>query len=186
MPMMAVDFTSPAVPDMKEPHQSSMATKLSSNGIFDILSPVGPEGIVIHSCPDVFEIDDTWTSANPILSGEAQPHSFDSDPVLWAADKDYVSFELLANQVITFTTSSISGTSALLELYDHEGVALPVSGIDQLVFDPGMAGGQFYLSATPVTEIFGCMDVAGYTLTADFKPIWQNFMPVFFLNFSAP
>jgi hypothetical protein len=186
MPMTFIDFTVPAIPDMKEPHQSSIARNLSQNGIFDILGPLGPEGIIVHSCPDAFEIDDNWTSANLILPGEVQLHSFDSDPVLWAADKDFVSFELLTNQVITFTTSSITGTSALLELYDHQGVALPLSGIDQLVFDPGIGGGQFYLSATPVSEIFGCMDVAGYTLSAEFKPIWQVFAPIFLLEFEGP
>jgi len=189
IPMIAVDFTSPSVPDVKEPHQSSIAKNLGSIGIFDTLgplSPVGPLGIIVHSCPDAFEIDDTWTSASPILSGEAQLHSFDSDPVLWAADKDYVSFDLLANQVITFTTSSITGTSALLELYDQQGLVLPVSGIDQLVFDPGIGGGQFYLSATPVIETFGCADVAGYTLLADFKQIWQIFTPAVFLDHIGP
>jgi hypothetical protein len=134
---------------------------------------------------DDFEIDDTWTSAVPIASGETQLHSFDSDPTLWAADKDFVSFELRTNQAITFTVTSITGTSALLELYDNRGIATGLSGVDQLVFDPGLGGGHFYLSATPVSEVFGCTDIAGFNLTAELKPIWQIFSPIVVLNFQG-
>jgi hypothetical protein len=180
IPVIILDNPPPAVPALKEPHQSSIAGNSSLSALFDIYSP---QGIIKHSCMDAFELDDTWTSASPIVSGQAQLHSFDSDPVLYAADKDFVSFELLTNQVMTFTATSNTGTSVLLELYDHQGVALAVSGVDQLVYDPALDAGLFYLSATPVSELFGCTDEAGYTLTADFKPIYQLFAPIIHSNY---
>ena len=181
MPIVAKAYTTPSAPDLKEPHLSSPAG-FPQHGLFDIL---GPTGVITHMCMDDFEIDDTWTSAVPIASGETQLHSFDSDPTLWAADKDFVSFELRTNQAITFTVTSITGTSALLELYDNRGIATGLSGVDQLVFDPGLGGGHFYLSATPVSEVFGCTDVAGFNLTAELKPIWQIFSPIVVLNFQG-
>ncbi len=181
MPVVAKAYTTPSAPDLKEPHLSSPAG-FPQYGLFDIL---GPTGVITHMCMDDFEIDDTWTSAVPIASGETQLHSFDSDPLLWAADKDFVSFNLLTNQAISFSVTSITGTSALLELYDDQGLATGLSGVDQLVFDPGLAGGQFYLSATPVNQVFGCTDVAGFNLSAEFKPIWQLFTPALFLNYQA-
>ena len=94
-------------------------------------------------------------------------------------------FELLFNQVVTFTATSDNGTSALLELYDYRGIAVGVSGIDKLVFNPGMRAGRYYVSATPVDATFGCSDVAGYTLTADFRSVYQLHLPVMVVDYSV-
>ncbi len=141
------------------------------------LSMVGPLGVITHSCPDVYEIDDSWPSAGPIVSGVPQLHSFDSDPVLYAADKDFVSFTLFNFQEISFSVTSNTGTSALLEVYDANGRALNLSGVDSLVVKD-LPPGNYYLSASPTSLDFGCSEATGYTLEADFKSIFQVFLPV--------
>ena len=55
----------------------------------------GPLGVITCMCPDAYEVDDTWLNAAPVAHGDVQVHSFDSDPILYAADKDYMGFILL-------------------------------------------------------------------------------------------
>ena len=142
---------------------------------------VSPQGVIFHICRDVYEVDDSWTLAGPIVSGVPQLHSFDSDPVLYAADKDFVSFTMLPLQEITFSVASDTGTSALLEVYDQYGRALNLSGVDSL-FVEELPAGNYYLSASPTSQKFGCSETTGYTLEADIKPIYQVLLPILMRN----
>ena len=138
-------------------------------------SMISPSGVISHTCPDAYEADDTWQQARAIESGVVQVHSFDSDPTYYAADKDFVSFELKADRTITFTVTPVGGTSTLLELYNANGEALNVQGTTQLVWTPS-SGGQYYLSVSPQNSVFGC--AAGYNLLAEVEPIRYIYLPV--------
>jgi uncharacterized repeat protein (TIGR01451 family) len=144
----------------------------------------GPTGIINHVCMDDYEVDDTWELAMPIADGETQVHSFDSDSVRYAADKDFMSFELRAGRTITFTAST-TNTVTLLELYDREGYALDVSGTDQLVWTASEPG-TYILSVSPQAGAFGCSDEAGYKLHAQKLPRWYLHLPTIMRNGTAP
>jgi len=147
------------------PQANKLASPLTP--IFQLVhSPMSPLGVIDHSCADGYEVDDTWLDANEIVSGQAQLHSFDSNPYIYAADKDFVRFELLSNQAITFTVTSTTSTSALLELFDSSGAGLGLSGVDLLKVD-NLPAGHYTLGASPTDMSFGCADVAGYSLLAD-------------------
>jgi hypothetical protein len=103
-------------------------------------------------------------------------HSFDSDPTYYAADKDFVWFELKASQSITFTVPQVTGTLTLLELYDQNGNPMDVTGTDQLVWTAPTAG-RYYLSVSPQSEAFGCADVAGYQLLAERESLFEIYLP---------
>jgi len=152
----------------------------------DTESDVGIQGIIDHPCPDAYDVgttDDTWETANPIVSGVSQLHSFDSDIAYFAADKDFVWFDLHAGQHITFTVTPVNGElPVLLELYDREGTALGISnaeGESQLAWQAPSAG-RYYLSVTawPESEVFGCDDAAKYHLLADRQPWWDLYLPI--------
>ncbi len=138
---------------------------------------LSPTGIITHTCPDDYEIDDTWELAKPINDGDLQVHSFDSNPAVWAADKDFVSFSIEANDTITFTVPAITGTATLLELYDQDGDALNVTDTEQLVWT-APAGGRYYLSVSPRLAAYGCADVAGYKLKAEMSSIVRLYLPM--------
>jgi uncharacterized repeat protein (TIGR01451 family) len=136
-----------------------------------------PAGVITHTCPDGFEIDNTWQQAKPIEPGSAQVHSFDSDPVRYAADKDFVSIDLKRRQYITFTVGPVTNTETLLELWDDSGTALEVTGTYELVWQAD-AEGRYYLSASPLTGSHGCADEVGYVLQAERSYIGTFYLPV--------
>ena len=83
-----------------------------SNGINEF-PLANPDGVIYHLCPDTYEVDDTWEQARTIVPGELQLHSFDSNPLIYSADKDVVGFDVQANDVVTFTVV----TSRILRRY---------------------------------------------------------------------
>jgi len=141
-----------------------------------------PTGIINHTCPDAYEVDDTWQQAHTIEAGLVQRHSFDSDPRGFAADKDFVQFELYAEQSVTFTISSIVNTQPFLELYDKNGARLAQTDQTQLKWTPA-ADGRYYLGVSPSTTTFGCADDVGYSLMMDVEPMYKLFLPVVGKNF---
>ena len=66
-----------------------------------------PTGVIDHACPDNHEVDDTWEQAQLLEPNMWQVHSFDSDPEYYAADKDFVWFDVQARQTITCSESGI-------------------------------------------------------------------------------
>jgi hypothetical protein len=143
-------------------------------------------GEIDHACADSFEIDDTWQEAGPIVPGIKQVHSFDSDPLLYAADKDFVSFDMPANSTITFNIATMTNTDTLMEIYDDQGAALGVSGSDELVWS-NPTSGRYYLSVSPppTANNFGCIDKEGfeevsYELLAELVTIPNIYIPVVF------
>ncbi len=140
---------------------------------------LAPLGIISHTCPDIYELDDTWEQARPITDA-VQVHSFDSDPVQWVPDKDYVWFDMPTMGAITFTVS-VTNTSTLMELWDEFGDALDVSTTgSQLVWD-GDSGRRYYLSVSPQADMvanFGCANEVGYHLEAEILPIKMLYLPI--------
>jgi len=142
-------------------------------------------GIITHACPDAYETDDTWQQAQAIESEAVQIHSFDSDPRVYAADKDFVWFDISVGEIATFAITSVTNTQTLMELYDEHGAALPVSGTTQLVWVPA-AGGRYYLSVSPKDGVpsFGCADVVGYNLLMEIVEARGIHLPVVTRNLS--
>jgi len=140
---------------------------------------LSPTGIITHTCPDLYEVDDTWELAKPIGDGELQVHSFDSDPREWAADKDFVWFYLQNGGSITFTLPSVTGTQTLMELYDSNGIPIPehATTADQLVLTD-LAQGRYFLSVSPRLASYGCANVAGYELKADMSRLTVIYLPL--------
>jgi hypothetical protein len=146
-------------------------------------SEIGPAGVIQHSCPDAYETDDTWQQAKPIEDGVARVHSFDSDPAHYAADKDFVWFDLFRGQAVTFTVTPVAGTLTQLELYDERGMALDVSTTAlQLVWEAPTTG-RYHLGVNPRTANFGCSAQVGYTLRMDKEPVWVTFVPLVYQRF---
>jgi hypothetical protein len=112
-----------------------------------------------------------------------QIHSFDSDPLLYAADKDFVSFDMPTNSTITFTISTVTNTQTLMEIYDGEGTALGVSGSDVLVWS-NPPSGRYYLSVSPppTADNFGCSDEVGYELLAEMVTVPNIYIPIVLKN----
>jgi hypothetical protein len=139
---------------------------------------LAPSGIISHTCADAYEIDDSWEHAQPITK-VMQTHSFDSDPQTYAADKDYVSFDVSAGRTITFSVTVVTGTQTLLELFSEGGAALDVTGTTQLVWTPQNYR-HYYLSVTPQrgTSAFGCINEAGYRLQLEMQDIAILYLPV--------
>jgi hypothetical protein len=149
---------------------------------------ISPAGIIDHpeGCSDSYETDDTWEQAVAVESGVPQEHCFDSDPLIWAADKDFVSFEIEAERTITFTvTPDNAALSTLIELYDKNGVPMNITraadNVNQLVFESA-TGGRFVLSVAPQseTEPYGCFGdgEADYTLLAEKEPRFYIRIPI--------
>ena len=135
-------------------------------------------GVIEHTCADDYETDDTWQLAQPAELGVWQEHSFDSDPTWYAADKDFVWFEIKQRQTFVFTVVPVEGTETLLELWDEDGSALNVEGSDKLVWT-ALAGGRYYLSVSPLTpHTYGCAEAAGYDLLVEMAPRWEIYLPI--------
>jgi uncharacterized repeat protein (TIGR01451 family) len=144
-----------------------------------VLSPVG---VIEHSCPDDYEIDDTWqmlTEAHVIEPGIVQVHSFDSDPTMYAADKDFAWFDVLGPQAVKFVAAPLSNTETLMELYDEQGSALGVTGTNQLAWISASSG-RYYLSVSPQagSTSFGCADEAGYNLMMETADVHTIYLPM--------
>ncbi len=163
---------------------SGVGQEATSIGSGDLQPPLALSGVISHTCPDAYEVDDTWQGANPIEPGQGQIHSFDSNPWFYAADKDFVRFELAVTRTVTFT-AGVVGSSLVLsdgvrfELYDGDGNPLEVSGVGQLVWTAG-AQRRYYLSASPRHMSFGCADEpgAGYFLLMRLSPQNATYLPV--------
>jgi uncharacterized repeat protein (TIGR01451 family) len=186
LPLIARNYSGPSVtpqeqaPDMTESDQGAAAPAQEPE---EILSPTGE---IYHVCPDTYETDDTWQQAKPIVSGVVQVHSFDSDPGLYAADKDFVYLNIQAGRTVTFTVPVVTNALTLLEMYDQEGKALPgVTGDDELIWTPTVAG-HYYLGVSPQLDTFGCTSEAGYELLMEMKPMTYTYLPMVVRSYSAP
>ncbi|MFN2110122.1 MAG: Calx-beta domain-containing protein, partial [Anaerolineae bacterium] len=165
------------------------ATALPLNTSQEI--PLTPMGVISHTCADAYEVDDTWEQARPIVEGLSQTHSFDSNPALYAVDKDFVTFDIDSGRTVTFTVTPFTDTMTLLmdtltllELYDTNGMALAVTGTGQLVWEAS-ASGTYYLSASPLMNVFGCVDETGYKLRMQTSASSSKiFLPLVMRNFA--
>jgi len=137
---------------------------------------VSSTGVITHTCPDTYETDDKWWQAKPITS-VVQVHSFDSDTDSYAADKDFVGFDVSAGKTITFTIAAITNTQTLLELWDEHGAALNVTGTTQLVWTPDTAG-HYYLSVSPLITTWGCAYEVGYNLLLVEMALRRIYLPI--------
>jgi uncharacterized protein (DUF2141 family) len=130
-----------------------------------LFSPQAPSGEINHFCPDAYETDDTWQEAQSVILGQAQTHSFDSNPALYAADKDYVWVDLNANETVHFDVTQAVNTQTLLELVDENGELINVTGTTQLQWT-AESSGRYYLGVSPMNSMeFGCTDTVSYDLT---------------------
>lgn len=138
----------------------------------------GPQADIIHMCPDAYEVDDHWQTAAVVDHGDVQVHSFDSNPIVYAADKDYLGFTLKANQTITITITVMTNTLTALEAFDEHGQSMGLNGADQLAFTTPTAG-QFYVSVSPQSaDAFGCANEVGYEVSVEKSPRWDIYVPV--------
>ncbi|RPI81509.1 MAG: DUF11 domain-containing protein [Chloroflexi bacterium] len=145
------------------------------------------KGEITHICADDFEIDDEWwstdvnTANNQILAGVEQSHSFDSNPQLYAADKDHLWFEILKGDTVNFTTTSKDGVIPFLELLDQKGDRIGVHGQDSLQWT-ATENGTYYLQVSPSgdegTMSWGCYDIAGYDLLMTVNELLRLFLPL--------
>jgi uncharacterized repeat protein (TIGR01451 family) len=159
-----------------------------------------PSGVITHTCPDAYEVDDTWWQASPIQSGEVQLHSFDSDPERYVADKDFVWLDMRAGETVTFTMLMVTNTQTLMELYDAQGDAVydrrtedrgcgwacaltqagadyQVTGTQQLVWK-ATASGRYHLGVVPLSTTFGCTRTVAYHLSAVLLPLRELYLPL--------
>jgi hypothetical protein len=139
-----------------------------------------PTGVISHTCPDEYEPDDTWqqlTTAT-IQAGVAQVHSFDSDPQEYAADKDFVRFDVPAGRAVVFRIAPVTNTQTLMELYNERGASLFVTGTARLMWIPD-TNGSYYLSVSPSGGItsFGCADAVGYNLLMETSEASFTYLP---------
>ena len=190
LPVIAQDYGAPAV---VEQHLPPIATEPDLDLATTAPGPqvvVSPSGVITHTCKDDYEIDDTWWQSKPIEDGAVQVHSFDSDPLRYAADKDWMWFDIQSGRTITFTLPSITNTQTLLELY-HDPEDAPVAKTT----DPSLVwtapyGGRYYLSVSPShdpTQVsFGCADEVGYKLLAEVEPRWYLYLPVVIRQVGTP
>jgi hypothetical protein len=161
------------------------STTKAADGIATAGSGVtlSPMGIITHTCRDAYEVDDTWEQASPIEPGIVQVHSFDSDPASYTSDKDFVWFDIRAQNTITFTVPVVTNTLTLLELYDGQGTGLDVTGTTNLIWTAA-TGGRYYLGVSPQVSNFGCADTAGYHLLAETPPLSVIHLPMVARNFT--
>jgi hypothetical protein len=154
-----------------------------------------PTGVISHTCPDEYDEpphDDTWEDAKPIEIETVQVHSFDSNPEFYAADKDYVWFDVLdlhvsAGKTITFSIPAVTNTQTLMQLHDAQGVALNVTGTFTipLVWRPDAAG-RYYLSVIPeagIATFDDCADnEASYSLLLEMEEMGTIYLPLVMRN----
>ena len=165
--------------DRRTPGTGAASTTVTV-GPAGVLSPMG---VITHTCPDAYEVDDTWQQACRIEPGVVQVHSFDSDPVSYAVDKDFVWFDLQAQHTITFTIPLVTNTLTLLELYDAHGAGLDVTGTTRLVWT-ALTAGRYYLGVSPQMNTYGCADAAGYQLLAETPAVRVIYLPLVVRNFA--
>ncbi len=136
-------------------------------------------GIITHTCPDAYETDDTWQQAHAIEVEDVQVHSLDSDPEYYAADKDFVWFDVSTRSTVIFTVAPVTNTQTLMELYDEHGAVLVMTDTTRLVWIP-TASGRYYLSVSPEdgTTSFGCADAVGYNLLMETLETNIIYLPV--------
>ncbi|MGD9317725.1 MAG: SdrD B-like domain-containing protein, partial [Anaerolineae bacterium] len=184
LPIVLRNYTAPDAAEQAMPSTEAGQdlAPIESEGSADPEPSFSPTGIITHTCPDIHEVDDTWELAKPIGDGELQVHSFDSNPVEWAADKDFVWFDIQAGRTITFTVPVITGTWEVeLMLYGRNGDPMPetLSHTGQLEWE-ATTGGRYFLAVSPpkLAAIYGCADVAGYKLQAELQPRWYRYLPI--------
>jgi hypothetical protein len=140
-----------------------------------------PTGVISHTCPDDYEPDDTWQQLTTptIWAGTEQVHSFDSNPQEYAADKDFVRFDVSTGTAVIFEIAPVTNTQTLMELYDERGASLFVTGTTRLMWVPDTSG-SYYLSVRPQggTTSFGCADIAGYNLLMETPEANFTYLPV--------
>ncbi|MFN2289643.1 MAG: SdrD B-like domain-containing protein [Anaerolineae bacterium] len=143
---------------------------------------VDPRGVIKHECPDDYEVDDTWQDAKPLDLGVAQVHSFDSDPLLYAADKDFVSLDLVAGERVRVQVTTLTNTLTLLELYDGQGHLLDSTAETQLSWKPA-EDATYIVGISPLTSTFGCAADVGYRIIADIPEIMTIYLPLATKNY---
>ena len=147
-------------------------TGLSAN------SRLSPLGVITHTLPDAYEVDDTWQQAKPIVPGQVQTHTFDSPTSDYVPDKDYVRFRALPNSVVTFTVLSATGTVPTLELYGPTGDPYLVQGrwiTRSLVLTWTVPDQQYYYLAAYDP---GATIPATYALRMEGVPVLEMYLPV--------
>jgi uncharacterized repeat protein (TIGR01451 family) len=154
----------------------------ASASLKDVISStvLYPTGVISHTCPDAYEPDDTWEqTTNAIEAGVVQIHSFDSDPQRYAADKDFVRFDVSTGTAVIFRTAPVTNTQTLMELYDERGASLFVTATTRLIWIPDTSG-SYYLSVSPQGGItsFGCADTVGYNLLMETPEANFTYLPV--------
>ncbi len=138
-----------------------------------------PSGVISHTCPDAYEADDTWAQARAIEAGVVQVHSFDSDPLYFVADKDFVKLDISERLALTFTIPVVTSTATVMELFDERGRSLLVTGTTELTWMP-RTNGRYYLSVRPAAGIgsFGCADTVGYHLLMEERDLRVVYLPM--------
>ncbi|MGC9334719.1 MAG: SdrD B-like domain-containing protein, partial [Anaerolineae bacterium] len=140
-----------------------------------------PRGVIEHGCPDRYEVDDTWQEARPLELGVVQAHSFDSNPYLYAADKDFVWLDLAAGDRVKVSVTTLTNTLTLLELYDVQGNALNLTGETELSWEAA-EDGRYIVSIRPLTLDFGCVTEVGYKIVAERPQQWIMYLPLTLRN----
>jgi len=142
-----------------------------------------PTGIIDHACPDPYEPDDTWQQAHSIDVRVVQTHSFDSDPAIYVADKDFVRFDVSTGEAVVFAISPVTNTQTLMDVYDEHGAALASTEASRLVWIPTTSG-RHYLSVSPQdnSASFGCTDTVGYNLSMETVETNRLYLPLVMRN----
>ncbi len=147
------------------------------------LPPHRPDGVVVHACPDAYEVDDEPTNAGTLNAGASQPRNFDGNTNLGVADKDWVRFQVVRTGVYTLTTSNLSAqTDTVIALHDANGSLVMENDNSgggpgsQIVWSaPETASGWYYVSVyptgtTPYADCAGTViTVVSYTLSMNSK-----------------
>ncbi len=162
------------------------------------LPPNAPNGVIVHACPDSYEVDDLMSEAKPLLSGVPQQHTFDGNTNLGIPDKDWVKFPVVRTGIYTLTTYNLSPLAdTVIDLYDASGNIVAQnddSGAadfgSQIVWTaPALASGDYYLliqnsPKSPVPAATSCADVVlTYTLSLQSKEPLFMFLPMIVKNF---
>jgi uncharacterized repeat protein (TIGR01451 family) len=182
LPIVTRNYTAPTVVEQGLPPVTTESDLDLAMTMPDAEGVASPSGVITHTCQDAYEIDDTWWQAKPIEDGISQVHSFDSDPLRYAADKDWMWFDIQPGRTITFTVPSITNTQTLLELYHDPEDAPDAQSTDPRLVWTAPYGGRYYLSVSPSHDppqvSFGCADTVGYKLLAELEPRWYLYLPI--------
>jgi uncharacterized repeat protein (TIGR01451 family) len=148
------------------------ATNLSTHSL------LAPLGVITHTLPDAYEVDDTWQLAKPIVPGQGQIHTFDSPTSNYAPDKDYVRFRVFPGSVVTFSVPSAIGTAPVLELYGPTGDPYIERGhwiTRSLVLTWTVPDRQYYFIAASDP---GATVPATFTLRMEGFPLRELYLPI--------